>query len=107
PSKKFSRAKRPLAARGKLDALVREAAVAVGFSLPQAREAVTHFAALTQKSLSEPSPWPSEQLSSLSGGVPVEFSAVLSTQDRTGLRYAVEVGSPYLPPGRRALSGAV
>lgn len=98
-------AERHSPAREAIDTLVRQAAVAAGLPPAQAREAVSHFAALTCLSLDEPSPWPAEQLSSLSGGAPFEFSAVLSTQDHAGLRYAVEVGSPYLPPGRRALSG--
>ncbi len=85
--------------------IVREAAVVVGFSRSAAADVERLFTSLTRRSLAPPSPWPSEQLSSLSGGVPLEFSAVLAEQERWSLRYATEVGAPYLPPRQRALSG--
>ena len=87
-------------------ALLRRVAVALGFSELHVEESVSLLAALARYSLAEPSPWPSEQLSSLSGGVPIEFSAVLGPSDPTALRYALEVADPYLPTNRRAITGA-
>lgn len=89
----------------RLSEFVYQTAITLCFPQSLAREAETLYTDLTRRSLAQPSPWPSEQLSSLSGGVPVEFSTVLGESDRTALRYAVEVGAPYLAPKRRALTG--
>lgn len=86
------------------DELIQQAAHAVGFAPAAAQQAAVLFAHLTATSLREPSPWPAAQLSSLSGGVPLEFSATVGEQVKPALRYAVEVGSPFLPPHDRACS---
>lgn len=68
-------------------------------------DAVAVFRALTRESLTAPSPWPAEQLSSLAAGRPVELSVQLAVHPDPALRLACEVGDPRLPPHRRARSG--
>jgi hypothetical protein len=63
---------------------------------------VAVFRALTRESLARDAPWPSNQLSSLAGGLPLELSA---TSGPPALRYAVEVGVPTYPPHLRLASG--
>lgn len=58
-------------------------------------------AELTRESLAARSPWPTEQLSTLAAGLPLELSAGGSKR----LRLACEVGDPRLPPHRRVRSG--
>jgi hypothetical protein len=100
---------RPTAARSatgrQIDSVIHQTACAAGFSSAGAQQAVDIFATLTRESLAEPAPWPSPQLSSLSGGIPIEFSANVGHAIKPALRYAVEVGDPYLDPYRRARSG--
>jgi hypothetical protein len=67
-----------------------------------ARSSVAVFRALTRESLARGAPWPSNQLSSLAGGLPLELSA---TSGPPALRYAVEVGVPTYPPHLRLASG--
>jgi hypothetical protein len=63
---------------------------------------VAVFRALTRESLAQGTPWPSNQLSSLAGGLPLELSV---TSGSPALRYAVEVGVPTYPPHLRLASG--
>lgn len=86
-----------------LDDLVQHAAHALEFAQPEWESAC--FAELTRESLASPCPWPAPQLSSLSGGAPLEFSVTVAPRARPALRYAVEVGDPFLPPHARAASG--
>lgn len=88
-----------------LDDLVADAALALGFDRGSAETAKQWFATLTAESLLEPAPWPAAQISSLAGGLPLEFSATVGRVVKPALRYAVEVGDPLLPPYRRATSG--
>src|SRR5690606_34590814 len=78
--------------------LVEQAAENAGLERAECRRAGEVFAALTVYSLAEPSVWPSEQLSVLSMGSPLEFSVTARVAGRPALRYAVEVGAPYLSP---------
>jgi hypothetical protein len=67
-----------------------------------AGSSVAVFRALTRESLAQDAPWPSNQLSSLAGGLPLELSV---TSGPPALRYAVEVGVPTYPPHLRLASG--
>jgi hypothetical protein len=69
------------------------------------RQALTAFRTLTRESLGEPSPWPSSQLSTLAGGIPMEFSAMVGPVARPALRLTTEVGRPEAPVVPRASSG--
>ncbi|HEX2705196.1 MAG TPA: hypothetical protein VHM65_05510, partial [Candidatus Lustribacter sp.] len=59
------------------------------------------FEELTRESLAAGSPWPSPQLSTLSAGQPVEYSA----GGRPGVRFTTNVGDPVLAPHARVRSG--
>lgn len=85
--------------------LVYHAALSAGFPPSSARAARGLFSGLSRESLASPSPWPSHQLSALSGGMPLEFSVTVGPGAGPALRYATEVGDPYLSPQRRAHSG--
>ncbi|MVN86451.1 hypothetical protein GO986_06700 [Deinococcus sp. HMF7620] len=85
--------------------VVTRAALAAGLTQPQAQDAQTLFAHLTRLSLHPPGLWPSRQLTALSGGLPLEFSCVTGPQVPAALRYAAEVGDPFLPPPARTQSG--
>ncbi|MBI4279760.1 MAG: terpene cyclase/mutase family protein [Armatimonadetes bacterium] len=102
------RAARDPAARAavgrRLDDLVVQAARAAGIGGRGAAGALDLFRALTRESLAAPSPWPAAQLSSLAGGTPMEFSVEAGPVARPALRYAVEVGDPFLAPYPRAQS---
>lgn len=87
------------------DALVTALAARLGFATADAATGAAAWAALTAESFADPAPWPAEQLSALSGGMPLEFSATVGPGAPPALRSAVEVGNPYLPPYRRARSG--
>lgn len=88
-----------------LAAMVQQVALASGFPALQAQEAQALFQQLTRASLGAPDPWPSRQLTALSGGMPLEFSCTVGRQVGSALRYATEVSDPYLPPLARANSG--
>lgn len=85
--------------------LIEKYAAALGFGFADKKLCVEAFNTLTKNSLIQPNPWPASQLSSLAGGIPLEFSAVLGKKEKRTLRYAVEVCGPYLPPYKRGLSG--
>ncbi len=87
------------------DALLAAIAERLGFAPADAAAGAAAWAALTADSFADPAPWPAEQLSALSGGVPLEFSATVGPGAPPALRTAVEVGNPYLPPYRRARAG--
>lgn len=88
-----------------LQKLVGQVALASGFPVPQAQAAQTLFDNLTRRSLRPSAPWPSRQLTALSGGMPLEFSAVVGQDAQPALRYATELVDPYLPPPARVQSG--
>jgi len=88
-----------------LDAQVVRAARVLGLSHGCADDARALFASLTARSLAPPCPWPSQQLSSLAGGSPIEFSVRLGEGSKPALRYAAEIGSPLSAPYRRAVRG--
>ncbi|THF66794.1 hypothetical protein E7T06_20245 [Deinococcus sp. Arct2-2] len=88
-----------------LTKLVWQVAQAAGFPPTQAAQARDLFGHLTRLSLRPPAPWPSRQLTALSGGMPLEFSATVGAQVGPALRYATEVSDPYLPPPARVQSG--
>lgn len=85
--------------------IVGQVARATGFPAAQVEEAQALFGHLTRLSLRPTAPWPSRQLTALSGGMPLEFSAVVGQDARPALRYATEVTDPFLPPPTRARSG--
>lgn len=85
--------------------LVVSASRHLGFPLSEAKKAGELFGTLTEESLRFPSPWPSSQLSSLSGGIPLEFSVTTEKNAPPTLRYAVEVGDPFLSSPQRLHSG--
>lgn len=87
------------------DGLVSAVARASGLDRAGAALALTAFRTLTAESLAEPSPWPSSQLSTLAGGIPLEFSATVGPAARPALRLTTEVGRPEAPIVRRARSG--
>ncbi|MCC6588933.1 MAG: hypothetical protein IT168_19710 [Bryobacterales bacterium] len=62
------------------------------------------FECLTRSTFDGRTEWPAPQLSSLSGGVPVEFSAGTSASNSAELRYTVDAGEVQAPPHRRAAS---
>lgn len=84
------------------DSLVRQASHACGFNKEQQNDAVDLFRTMTKRSLSEPNAWPSQQLSSLSLGQPLEFSVSIPGST---LRYACEVSDPVLPAAARVCTG--
>jgi hypothetical protein len=75
----------------------------VGFDEPQRHAAIALFQTLTQHSLAAPNVWPTAQLSALSMGQPLEFSA--TTGGETTLRYTCEVSDPILPAAKRVQTG--
>lgn len=85
------------------DDAVRNVCAANRFNMAQQQQALTLFQTLTQHSLSIPNAWPAAQLSSLSMGQPLEFSA--TTAHEAMLRYTCEVSEPVLPASKRAYSG--
>lgn len=85
--------------------IVGQVARATGFPAAQVEEAQALFGHLTRRSLRPTAPWPSRQLTALSGGMPLEFSAVVGQDTRPALRYATEVTDPFLPPPIRVQSG--
>jgi Squalene-hopene cyclase C-terminal domain len=88
------------------DAIIAEVAEKCGFNDVSRGQIVATFRALTHESLDERTAWPSAQLSSLSGGIPLEFSAaVLHGEITPQLRYTVEPGEVQAPPEQRAQSG--
>lgn len=87
------------------DAQLAAVVARLGFAPADAALAAQVWATLTAESFAEPAPWPAEQLSALSGGVPLEFSATVGPGAPPALRTATEVGNPYLPPYARACSG--
>ncbi|MET0789219.1 MAG: prenyltransferase/squalene oxidase repeat-containing protein [Cellulomonas sp.] len=97
-----ARPARPRTRDDRWDRLVADAAASQGVDGTTALDA---FRALTRESLSAPSPWPAEQLSSLAAGLPVELSTQLGTHPDPALRLACDVGDPRLAPHRRARSG--
>lgn len=62
------------------------------------------FRCLTQDMFDGRTKWPAPQLSALSGGVPVEFSASTSSPELPELRYTVDPGEVHGPPRRRVES---
>ncbi|WP_157452010.1 hypothetical protein [Deinococcus aquatilis] len=96
---------RPTTTPPELNRLVWQVAQATGFPPAQATQAQELFRNLTRRSLRPPTPWPSRQLTALSGGMPLEFSCTVGTGIQPALRYATEVGDLYLPPPTRIQSG--
>jgi hypothetical protein len=88
-----------------LDQLVEQAAAALGFTSQGAALARDVFGVLTHESLAAPCPWPAPQLSVLADGTPLEFSATVGNGIGPALRYATEVGVPWLAPHERARTG--
>lgn len=86
------------------DALVHRCARDLGFDISGADAAHGLFARLTRESVGRDC-WPAPGLSSLSGGVPLEFSVQVGGRERPALRYAVEVGDPLAPLTARARAG--
>jgi hypothetical protein len=95
----------PEVGQSPLHTLVWQVAQAAGFPPAQAAEAQALFGQLTRLSLRPPAPWPSRQLTALSGGMPLECSGTVGAGVRPALRYATEVSDPYLPPPARIHSG--
>lgn len=91
-------------ARARCERVVSTAAIHGG--LPEATTArvVEVFRKLTRHSLAAGVVWPAPQLSSLSGGAPLELSVVESDNARPALRYTVELGDVKGSPHRRALT---
>lgn len=81
------------------DRLFHSVANELGFA-----DAAPVFRHLTESSLDERTHWPAPQLSSLSGGLPFEFSINLSASPQPALRYTVEPGDVQAPPAERARS---
>ena len=81
------------------DRLFHAVATELGFA-----DAAPVFRCLTESSLDERTRWPAPQLSSLSGGLPMEFSINISESPQPALRYTVEPGDVQAPPGPRARS---
>jgi len=88
-----------------LDQLVEQTAAALGFTCQGAAAARDVFGVLTRESMAAPCPWPAPQLLVLADGTPLEFSATVGNGIRPALRYATEVGVPWLAPHERARTG--
>ncbi|UQN09146.1 prenyltransferase/squalene oxidase repeat-containing protein [Deinococcus sp. QL22] len=84
----------PQLGQSPLNELLLQVAQAAGFPAAQAAEARALFGQLTRLSLRPPAPWPSRQLTGLSGGMPLEFSVTVGAGVRPALRYATEVSDP-------------
>lgn len=85
------------------DQVLQSVSTACGFDAAQRAGALALFQTLTQYSLATPNAWPAPQLSSLSMGQPLEFSATSGGEGI--LRYTCEVSAPVLPAAQRVQSG--
>jgi hypothetical protein len=86
------------------DRLVHEAASQLGLTSKASKQAVKLFQRLTRGSLAAPCPYPSPQLSCLSGGMPLEFSVAVVEKSLPVLRLAAEIASPFHNVCERARS---
>ncbi len=84
------------------DGIVAAVAREAGFSEGDTLHIGSVFRTLTRASLDDRRQWPAPQLSSLSGGVPLEFSALTQERGMLQLRYTVEPGEVEAAPHRRA-----